>query len=134
MENLKELFNRTDKDGNRTFLDGVNLYLVLKAENRKRLIGQISRHPDGKLMYEKREKYTNLFKRLNAWGVHNFVVENVSYLKITTVVEGVTLIYKITTEKAKEVGKSSYLYFKKEGFELQLFIPLKEWWVGQIRN
>jgi hypothetical protein len=116
------IFNKTDIQGNKLEYIETNLFLTLKADGKRRNIGTITIHPDNKILYTKHETNGGIFRKTNAWSIHNYILHNVEYIIYYTE----TKIYKITAEVAKTKG--SYLFFKQKGYELKIYVPLKYWW------
>jgi hypothetical protein len=126
-KSLNLVFNKTDVQGNKLEYIETNLFLTLASDNRRRNIGTITIHPDRKILYTKHETDDGIFKKSNAWSIHNYILHNVDYITYFTE----TKIYKITADNAKTHGK--YLFFKQQGYELKIYVPLKYWWSGNLR-
>lgn len=122
------IFNKTDASGNQLEYIETNLFLTLKADGKKRNIGTVTRHPDGKILYTKHETDSGIFWKSNSWSIHNYILQNVDYVCFYTE----SKVYKITSDEAKKKGK--YMFFKQKGYELKIYVPLKFWWFENIKK
>lgn len=122
---LLERFNKRDSENN--VLTCCNktgkLSLFLSSENRKRDIGVI-KFINGIMIYEKKEKEAQIFRKNNSWSIPYIIVELLlENSKIIFHTEKCT--YSITKEDVLKNG--SFLFFKRSGFEKKIYIPIKFW-------
>jgi len=109
-----------DKDGNSLLKDGRVVYLKLASEKRRREVGRIISGSDTIIMERKQE---HLLRKANAYGF------NYEALKLAKAVKFIllhtpTVMYKFPISFALENG--SFLWFKSEGFEKQIFLTLSQ--------
>lgn len=125
-------YNDSDIYGNSiTIGESGNILLKLKGENRARHIGNIRvMRGDIKYYYKGFNSKKHIFRKNNSIGVNWYILNKMDNKGILVFTDENKKEYKITKEKAKEVG--SFLFFKSQGFERQFFIPLNEWEVKNV--
>ena len=121
-------------DSGTIFHKNYNFFLRLKSERKPRELGFVSTDANwNKVFITKRSKSQHLFRKFNAWWfnyqVLNYLVN--TFWKINLQVdekeEWKTYVYNwFDKEKFEEYKKKYILNFKQQGFELQVFIPLKD--------
>ena len=126
--------NCVDEKGNELISGQVNssphivsIGLKLVSETRTRDLGKIMENRvkrDGSLIYKKHVNEKNIFRKTNSWGIDYQVL---SSLPDTATLEfkSPTKLYKISAPDARQHG--SFLHFKNQGFEKQIFVPLSYW-------
>lgn len=124
----KEFFNEKfagkDPDGNRVRVNGrCELLLHLKGEGKTRNIGRLE-SVGGRIRYSKYCDPTNMFQANMSWGISWVVLDKLADNDDVVFYTDRTKYY-ITAGEARECG--SFLNFKKQGFELQLFVPIERW-------
>lgn len=98
------------------------LYLKLLSENKKRLIGTVTRST--KTIYFKRKRSIHLFRKLNAYGMNHYILSNQSTIDWIDLSDDCGGHWKIPVKYVLDNAK--YLDFDKNGFELQRFVTLDE--------
>ena len=129
MDKQKIVQRLIDSDGNGLIVQTndniIKLYLKLKAETKKRMLGFINKNT--KTFHVKRKRSVHLFRKLNAYGFCYQVLSDAKKfdkirLKDETGEWVIPLSYIVNKEQ-----RPTYLHFKgKGGFELQVFVPLDE--------
>jgi len=103
------------------------LFLLLSKHDRipPRNIGKIMFDSSGQPHYIKHvDKRKHFFKKANAWGVNAFIAKVLSgYGGIVMFITG-SEVYKLP---ASDIIKHKYTWFKKQGFEKQILVPLDAW-------
>jgi len=127
LTDLYKIMNREDAYGNRIEMSKYgSLRLILASENRERGIGGllITEDEPDIVYYVKNSKEKYIFKKLKAWGINAFVILN---LKPTDkiIIKTNKKNYETTVKNVLEKGQ--YYFFKEQGFEKQIFLPLEEW-------
>jgi hypothetical protein len=110
-----DFFKITRKDGL------LKISLRLKSEPGMRKIGDVKL--DDKTLLLKRNKAKHLFKKNNSYGFNEYLIRNgQTFDKIMLADDDAVYLFpkNLVTDKGK------YLYFKEEGFEKQIFLPLDE--------
>jgi hypothetical protein len=121
--NLTEIFNFKDSNGNKIEYNNGSLILSLSS-GYCRHIGNIEVKPSGGLTFYKELSSKKHILRANksigfAYNVINKLGENDSiWIRLDK-----KKVYKINAQKARDVG--SFLWFKRQGFEQQYFVPLE---------
>jgi hypothetical protein len=108
-----------DKFGNSIIVSQNVISLQLKAENRIREVGIINLQEKYLSVNRIREKH--LFRKNNSYGFNHYILSNAKKFDKVMLSDdyGTWLIpIKLILEKG------SFLHFNKEGFELQIFLPL----------
>lgn len=98
------------------------LYLKLLSENKKRMIGVVTRST--KTIYFKRKKSIHLFRKLNAYGMNDCILRNQDTIDWIDLSDDCGGHWKIPVKYVLDNGK--YLDFDKLGFELQRFVSLED--------
>lgn len=98
------------------------LYLKLLSENKKRLIGTVTRST--KTIYFKRKRSIHLFRKGNSYGFNDFILRNQDTIDWVDLSDDCGCHWKIPVKYIMENGK--YLTFSKVGFEVQRFLSLDE--------
>lgn len=116
------IFIYKDEDGELS-LDNTNGNIRLKLTSeggRVRKIGCIARNPSKILSYYKEDEESQVFRKADAWSINynilSFLPDPLSTINIKTE----KAIYRITKQKAEEVG--SFLYFKVVGIERKFYV------------
>lgn len=117
-----------DADGNSLLImqtdNIIKLYLKLKAEARKRMIGFVN--VNTKTLYVERQRGKHLFRKLNAYGFCYHIIKDAKkFNQIRLKDETGEWLIPTSFILDKENEEKKYLHFKgKGGFELQVFTPL----------
>lgn len=77
------------------------------------------------------KKSKHLFKKANAWGVDENTFKNILKPEAKIVIEEVEERKRYETDKETMGLNGQYLNFGKHG--LQIFLPLEEWKVTEMR-
>jgi hypothetical protein len=122
----KAIINTTpDQEGN--FFEIINdgdtiiIFLKLKKEKKKREIGIIYVSQSTLFITRNREKH--LFRKNQSYGFNEYIISNATkfeYVRFNDEFISALIPRKIILEKG------SYLHFKENGFERQLFLSLEE--------
>ena len=122
----KAIINTTpDQEGN--FFEIINdgdtiiIFLKLKKEKKKREIGIIYLSQSTLFITRNREKH--LFRKNQSYGFNEYIISNATkfeYVRFNDEFISALIPRKIILEKG------SYLHFKENGFERQLFLSLEE--------
>ena len=108
-----------DKFGNSIIVENNIISLKLKSESRKREIGVIN--PQERYFAVNRIREKHLFRKNNSYGFNHYILQNAKKFDKIKLSDdfGTWLIpIKLILEKG------SFLHFNKNGFELQIFLPL----------
>lgn len=110
---------QSDNFGNSIFVSNNVIFLKLKSETRSREIGFMN--IEEKYLEVKRDRKKHLFRRNNSYGFNYYVLSNAKkFDKIMLSDDCGT--WMIPIKLILEEG--SFLHFNKEGFELQIFMPI----------
>jgi uncharacterized pyridoxamine 5'-phosphate oxidase family protein len=122
----KAIINTTpDQEGN--FFEIINdgdtiiIFLKLKKEKKKREIGIIYVSQSTLFITRNREKH--LFRKNQSYGFNEFIISHATkfeYVRFNDEFISALIPRKVILEKG------SYLHFKENGFERQLFLSLEE--------
>lgn len=124
IETLSKLISGEDKYGNEISIGETGkIFLKLKSEDRTREIGDL-RIVEDKVYYLKISKEKYIFLKLNAWGINEFILSNLQEDDIV-IIKTEKQTYESTIKNILENGQ--YYFFKKQGFEKQIFLPLEKW-------
>ena len=97
------------------------LKLALVGETAPRTVGTLDRKK--RTLYIKRKRERHLLKKADSYGFcHQIINEGKQFDHV--ILQDEQGLYKIPREVILEKG--SFLWFKNEGFERQLFLSLKE--------
>ena len=108
-----------DKFGNSIIVLNNIISLKLKSESRQREIGVIN--PKERYFAVNRIREKHLFRKNNSYGFNHYILANAKKYDAIKLSDdfGTWLIpNKLIIEKG------SFLHFNKDGFELQIFLPL----------
>lgn len=97
------------------------VYLKLKSEIRRRRIGYVT--VSTRTFHIKRNRAEHLLVNANAYGFNEYVITNQTSFDVVNLSDDQEH-WKIPVEIIKEKG--SYLWFKEQGFEKQLFLSLEQ--------
>lgn len=108
-----------DKFGNSIIVENNIISIKLKSESRTREIGVIN--PQERCFSVNRIREKHLFRKNNSYGFNHYILQNAKKFDKIKLSDdfGTWLIpIKLILEKG------SFLHFNKDGFELQIFLPL----------
>jgi hypothetical protein len=112
-------FYKKDRDGNVLYVTGTDIKLYIKSENRHRNIAAFN--PEERVIYiTRKEKHKHI--KSNSYGFNEALL-NQSVTSTHIIFRCPEGIFKIPIKFIQDNG--NYLHFAKQGFELQLFIPLE---------
>lgn len=102
---------------------GINLFIRLEAEKHRRYIGTIDEL--NQTMFVERESLKHTMKVNNGYGFNHYILANTKKFKNVAVIE-----YPDASEEFNAyvipvdviLSKGDFLFFKKQGFEKQIFI------------
>lgn len=97
------------------------IYLKLLSENKKRLLGIITRST--RTIHFKRKRSIHLFRKSNSYGFNQFLLSNQTTIDWVNLDDDEGGHWKIPVKYILEHGE--YLRFSKVGFELQRFVSLE---------
>lgn len=98
------------------------LYLKLLSENKKRLIGTVTRST--RTIYFKRKRSIHLFRKGQMYGFNDFILRNQDTIDWVDLSDDYGCHWKIPVKYIMDNGK--YLTFSSVGFERQRFLSLEE--------
>jgi hypothetical protein len=98
------------------------IYLKLLNENKKRLIGRVTRST--KTIYFKRKRDIHLFRKNSSYGFNYWILSNQSYMEWVDLSDDHKCHWKIPIKYILDNGK--FLHFSSCGFEKQIFLTLDE--------
>jgi len=105
----------------------ISVYLRLASERHRRLIGHID--PKYLTLHIERELSKHLLKKANAFGINNTLLQKSKTFNYICLHETDTdQIYIF--DKQWAIDNGTYLFFKQEGFEKQIFLNrdhLQQW-------
>lgn len=126
---FKVINRRSDSVGNMLIIEQEPLYknykikIALVSEgNRERLIGEVDAENKVLLVRRNREKHFHRISR--SYGFNNVVIDEIALFRRVLLMEEIEQDVKYFLIPDKVIltyGK--HLYFKEQGFELQLFVP-----------
>lgn len=97
----------------------ISIYLRLASERHRRLIGHID--PKTLTLHVERELDKHLLKKANAFGINNTLLQKSTTFNYVCLHETDTnRVYVF--EKQWAIDNGTYLFFKQEGFEKQIFL------------
>ena len=108
-----------DKYGNSIIVSGNIISLKLKSETRTREIGLINLQE--KYLAVNRVRSKHLFRKNSSYGFNHYILLNAKKfdkIKLSDDIGTWLIPIKLILEKG------SFLHFNKDGFELQIFLPL----------
>lgn len=111
-----------DKQGNQLWImNSGNVFLKLVKEQRKRKLGFIDR---GKKTFSiRRKRAVHLFRKGNAYGFNHHLLSKAKTFDMIILSDEFGE-YEFPVSKVMQHGKS-FMHFKQQGFELQIFLPLE---------
>jgi hypothetical protein len=112
-----------DKAGNQIFRTEDIIYLNLISENRYRKLGVISE--DGTVITMRRNPDKHLLRVASAYGFCYEFLKTARAVKVVRLMLiGTKDFYHITVKDLLKYG--DFLFFKKQGFEKQIFLTLEQ--------
>ena len=121
--NLTELFTFKDASGNKINYHNGSLILSLSS-GYCRDIGSIKEKPSGGLIfYKDLSSKKHILKVTKSLGFAYDVIKKLGENDSIWIRLDKKKVYKINAQKARDVG--SFLWFKRQGFERQFFVPLE---------
>jgi hypothetical protein len=108
-----------DEAGNKLIINGNRISLKFANEQYARLIGVINL--ENRFMFVLRTRKKHLFKKLNAYGFCYRVISEAKkfdYIKIADEFGTYLIPRKVMLDRGE------FLHFKKQGFELQIFLNI----------
>lgn len=121
-----EQFNDNDSSDNALAINSLgDLTLKLANEPRTRSIGQIFQGRDT-YYYYKTVKSSNVMRINNSIGLHFGVIEKLPEDSGVLISLGPDH-KRLYVSKKDILAKGTFLHFKKEGFEKQIFVELDHW-------
>ena len=115
----KKAIRIPDADGNEIVVKDKNISLKLASEDRSRRIGIIN---SKKQLSIKRKRIIHLHYKSQSYGFNHYVIDNAKkFNKVLLSDERGT--YLIPNKIILEKGE--FLYFKQQGFEVQIFLSLE---------
>jgi hypothetical protein len=110
-----------DKAGNMLYRSGDVILLDLLSEDRRRRLGTVT----GEVITMKRNPSKHLLRVANAYGFCYELLATAKKAKvIRLMIQGTKDFYHITIKDILEHG--DFLFFKKQGFEKQIFLTLEQ--------
>lgn len=97
------------------------LHLKLAKENRKRFLGSITKST--RTFNVRRVKVDHLHWKSNSYGFNEYIIKNSLRFETVCLTDD-SKRYKIPKSFILEYGK--HMFFKEQGFELQLFVTLED--------
>jgi len=123
---IAKAISGSDGFGNSIICKPPEFRVILKLNTgKKRNIGKLVKYSDKVYFVIKRDKSKHLLKKANSWGLNDSVVQALPDDCHIILNEKRGSVYYIPVESVKENG--SYLWFKNQGFERQIFVELKYW-------
>ena len=115
----KKAIRIPDKDGNEIVIKNKIISLRLAAENRLRQVGIIN---SKKQLSVKRKRIAHLHYKSQSYGFNHYIIDNAKkFNKVLLSDERGT--YLIPNKIILDMGE--FLYFKQQGFEIQIFLSLE---------
>jgi len=108
-----------DKQGNRLIRKKTTMHLALKGAKSLREIGRINFNARTMSTYRSRTKH--LHRQSNSYGFNHYLIKNAVTFD-SVLLKDEYGMYRISCEVILKDG--FFLYFKQEGFELQIFLSL----------
>ena len=136
-DQIAAIITGLDQDGNKYTVQGTAVYLRLKNNKSKRpqiIIGNLEwitpggNRPPG-ILYTKPVKRANIYKQGPSWGINYYLATKVKYIKW---IDDYGVIYKITDTDVLREG--TILQFKRQGLELQIYVPIPKFWIGNTQG
>ena len=99
----------------------LSVSIKLEKDIRLREIGKVNLKE--RFIEIKRNKVKHLFRKNNSYGFNEHLIKTgKTFDKIKLIDDGGTYVFP----KSEILEKGKYLFFKEQGFEKQLFLPLEE--------
>ncbi len=99
----------------------LSVSIKLEKDVRLREIGKVNLKE--RFIEIKRNKLKHLFRKNNSYGFNEHLIKTgKTFDKIKLIDDGGTYVFP----KSEILEKGKYLFFKEQGFEKQLFLPLEE--------
>jgi len=108
-----------DLAGNKLIINGNRILIKFVRERSAKLIGVINL--ENRFMFVRRTRSKHLFKKLNAYGFCYRVISEAKkfdFIKLSDEFGTYIIPRKVMLEEGE------FLHFKKQGFELQIFVNL----------
>jgi len=108
-----------DVAGNKLIINGNRILIKFVRERSAKLIGVINL--ENRFMFVRRTRSKHLFKKLNAYGFCYHVISEAKkfdFIKLSDEFGTYLIPRKVMLEEGE------FLHFKKQGFELQIFVNL----------
>ncbi len=112
----------SDKFGNTLYREGDYIYLDLKLSQGRRRLGKIDEKKES--LITKRVYDRHLFRMANSFGFNSELLRTAEIIKYVIVKTDKEETFAIPIETLFKLG--SYLHFKKQGFERQIFITIDD--------
>jgi hypothetical protein len=125
---MKKYFKEFDGSGNIIEMHHDGLVILKLVTGKTIHIGTIS-ESDGIILYQKRVYKKYIFRKLNAWGLNAYIINNIPDDAIIELMCDDGSIYSTTKEQVKKNGQ--YLHFKDSDFELQIFMPIDKFQIKE---
>ena len=120
-----------DKAGNTLYRSGNNIMLDLVKEDRRRKIGTLAE--DDTLVIMRRNPEKHLLRVANAYGFcYEFLATAKKVKVVRILILGTKDFYHINVSDLLAIG--DFLFFKKQGFEKQIFVTLEQLEKYGIKN
>ena len=110
-----------DREGNEIYKDGNAFFLKLEGETRKRKLGTMNSRVNRLQIHKIRKKH--LMEKIQGYGFNYLFLKNAKSFHTIELYDEVSQ-WVIPKEFILENGQ--FLHFKKEGFELQIFMSLEK--------
>lgn len=123
MRSVRQYFDESGKNKivAQFFDKTIKLYLQLATEKRKRNLGQVTRST--KTIWVRRKRAQHLHFMSNSYGFNYFILQRAKTFN-TVALSDEENDWKIPVDYILQHG--SFLYFKQQGFEKQIFVKLNE--------
>lgn len=117
---LKPFSEISDEYGNKIIRNYLVMFIQLKAERRRRRVGTID--IKGRVLIVHRNKKKHLHRKSNSYGFNFEILSKAkSFDKIMLTDDNGTYLM----DRMEMVKNGKFLFFKQQGFEKQIFIPIK---------
>jgi len=93
------------------------------------MVGKVVERRGGIIKYLKQVKEKNRHRKTDSWGVC-WAVLNKMPDDGEIVFHSPEAVYSISVRRAKDKGQ--FLFFKRVGFEKQVFVPVKDWTIERL--
>ena len=116
---MSKQFIIDDEVGNKLIINGNRILIKFAKERNAKLIGVINL--ENRFMFVRRTRSKHLFKKLNAYGFCYRVISEAKKFDHVKISDDYGT-YLIPRQVMLDEGE--FLHFKKQGFELQIFVNL----------